>query len=282
MRERTRSSARSRVAARQSMANADMADAGVIAAITSSALMVSCAAVANLLDRYPSLVEFADFSQAARQSTTRDVPDSFAMQRLGGPTEWADPVRLAIRPPASLNADDLARAQPPSTPPSPVFALDTDYDVSTPLALDAHEVSFDETGRLLLHAPASGMGGSQSHDVATEAHTDQGLGERMRQLGQRLVADWQASPQQQSDVALFVAADDETLSWALNRTSPNHGALAYADDQVELGELAVGVSMSLGEARVAAAYVEREYQSPLRGANGGEESFAGLTLTYRN
>src|SRR5690606_1073553 len=153
--------------------------------------------VANLLDRYPSLVEFADFSEAARQSTTRNAPDSFVMQRLEGPTQRAEPVRLAIIPPTSLTADDLARAQPPSTTPSHEFALDTDYDVSTSLALDAHQVSFDETGRLLLHAPASGMGGSQARDVAAEAHTDQGLRERIRQLGHRLVADWQAPAQHQ-------------------------------------------------------------------------------------
>ncbi len=284
MHKRTNGSARSRAAARDPITNAHLADAGIMAAITSSALMVSCAAVANLLDHYPSLV---DFAAPAHQSRVGDAPASFVVQRFEGPAQQAEPVRLAIPAAgANLGARDLAHLAAPSIAGANVVALDTDYDLSSPLALDAHEVSFDETGRLMLHAPASARDLRQSDISAPEARTEaprtEGLRERLHDLGQTLVADWQAPPRQQSDVAIFFAADDETLSWALNRTSPNHGALAHADDQVELGERAVGVSMSLGEARVAAAYVEREYKAPFRGANGVDESFAGLTLTYRN
>jgi hypothetical protein len=287
MHERTNGSARSIAQVRESITNANLADAGVMAAIASSALMVSCAAVANLLDRYPNLVDLADFAAPADQASTRNAPAFFALQPLEGFAERAEPVRLAIPPvAANLGASDVAHLAAPSPAGANTLALDTDYDLSAPLALNADAVSFDESGRLMLHAPASAMDRRQSNESAAEdhsgAHTNEGLRERLHDFGQTLVADWQAPPRQQSDVALFVAADDETLSWALNRTSPNHGALAYADDQVELGERAVGVSMSLGEARVAAAYVEREYKAPFRGARGAEESFAGLTLTYRN
>jgi hypothetical protein len=292
MPERTNGSARSRATGRETITNAHLADAGVMAAITSSALLVSCAAVANLLDHYPGLVDLADFAAPAHQSSARDAnardtPASFAVLRLEGPAQRAEPVRLAI-PPISSNvgARDLAHLAAPSPALANVLGLDTNYDLSAPLALDAHAVSFDETGRLVLHAPAAARNMRQANTSASEARTEapshEGLRERLHDFGQTLVADWQAPPRHQSDVALFVAADDETLSWALNRTSPNHGALAYADDQVELGERAVGVSMSLGEARVAAAYVEREYKAPFHGARGAEESFAGLTLTYRN
>ncbi|UPT62245.1 MAG: hypothetical protein M0D54_18035 [Hyphomonadaceae bacterium JAD_PAG50586_4] len=262
-----------------------------MAAITTSALMVSCAAVANLLDHYPDLVDLADFGAPAHQSSThdanaRDTPASFAVLRLEGPAQRAEPVRLAIPPAgANLPAPDLAHLVTPSAAGANVLGLDTNYDLSTPLALDAHAVSFDEAGRLMLHTPASATQQRQSNGGGTDAsdaQTNAGLRERLQDFGHTLVSDWQAPPRQQSDVALFVAADDETLSWALNRTSPNHGALAYADDQVELGERAVGVSISLGETRFAAAYVEREYKAPFRGARGAEESFAGLTLTYRN
>jgi hypothetical protein len=287
MHERTNGSARSRAAARDPITNAHLADAGVMAAITSSALMVSCAAVANLLDQYPGLVDLADVAAPTHQSGARDAPASFAVLRFEGPAPRAEPVRLAIPPArAHLGARDLAHLAAPSSVRANVAALDTDYDLSTPLALDAHEISFDETGHLVLHPPAS-AGDLRPSDISASepphaAPTPEGWRERLHDLGQTLVADWQAPPQQQSDIAVFLAAEDETLSWAINRASPNHGALAYADDQVELGERAVGVSMSLGEARVAAAYVEREYKAPFRGARGAEESFAGLTLTYRN
>lgn len=287
MHERTNGSARSRTAARDPIANAHLADAGVMAAITSSALMVSCAAVANLLDQYPGLVDLADFAAPAHQSRVRDVPASFVVHRFEGPAERAEPVRLAIPPArATPGARDLAHLAAPSSARANVAALDTDYDLSTPMALDAHEISFDETGHLVLHPPASAGEQRQSDISASEARaeapTNEGWRARLHDLGQTLVADWQAPSQQQSDIAVFLAAENETLSWAINRASPNHGALAYAEDQVELGERAVGVSMSMGEARVAAAYVEREYKAPFRGATGVEESFAGLTLTYRN
>ncbi|WP_135211594.1 hypothetical protein [Vitreimonas flagellata] len=292
MGDRTNGPARARTATREFMTRANMADAGMMAVMTSSALMMSCAALAKLLDQNPNLIDLVDFGGTAHQSMARDTdarnaPASFAIERLEGPAEQAQPVRLAI-PPASPNlvARDLAHLAPSVPASVNVAALDTNYDVSEPMALDAYAVSFDETGRLILHAPRPASDRPPSNNSAAEARSDlqtnEGLRDRLHEIGQIFVADLRVSPSHQSDVAVFVAADDETLSWALNRTNPNHGTLAYADDQVELGDLAIGVSMSMGEARVAAAYVEREYIAPFRGANGVDESFAGLTLTYRN
>lgn len=251
------------------------ADAGFKAVVSCSALVVSCASVASVFESWLA----APIGAAVYEKNNNAI---FSSGVIPFDTVEVSPAILATPEPprATLAIPPAARVVAVS---QNALALAADADLLAAQPLEAAKVSFDESGRLLLHASDTGFADIASQpDASPDTPIATGASERLRALADNLVADWQAPQRQQQDIALFVASEDEALSWSLNRASPNHGALAYNGEQVELGELAVGVSMSVGDARVAAAYVEREYSAPFRGADSLDENFAGLTLTYRN
>lgn len=91
------------------------------------------------------------------------------------------------------------------------------------------------------------------------------------------VPDWRAPAQR--DISLFVAADDEAVSWSLSDSSPNHGRLAYQGERVEVGDMSAGVSMAVEDMQVSLAYVSRDAPSAL--GYSEREDYAGLVWTYR-
>jgi len=200
------------------------------------------------------------------------------------------PVALVIPPETAAIplASASAPHEPAALPPLPAaHATDDavlDLGATDALAPDLTVVSFSDPfqdlqsqSALVEFASAEAFG-----EAPLPGQAPAGEATGLRALAEGFVADWQAPEQAAPEVALFVAADDEALSWSLSQSGPNHGAVAYRDDQVELGRLAVGVSMSVGDIQLSAAYIEREINSHLIGANGVDESYAGLTFTYQN
>ncbi|KAF0181828.1 MAG: hypothetical protein FD124_1622 [Alphaproteobacteria bacterium] len=99
----------------------------------------------------------------------------------------------------------------------------------------------------------------------------------LRARAEAWVPDWRAPAQR--DLALFVAADDEALSWSFSDSSPNQGRLAYQGDRVEVGEMSAGVSLAVRDMQLALAYVSREEPSQL--GYTAREDYAGMVWTYK-
>lgn len=257
------------------------ADAGFKAAMSVSALIASCAALAYVApNRSPERGPVQPLSPSAEDDAHLNRTHAVAFGETDiSTTILASPSLEHL--PRAVAPIPRARATQQEPPAKEPLGIDPHFAPLEHQALAGAKVSFDERGRLVLEASGAEAAWSGVEPARASTAPPQAP-EPLRQMAEALVSDWQAPRGRENDIALFVASEDETLSWSLNASSPNHGALAYADDQVELGEIAIGVAMSLGDARLAAAYVEREYHAPLRGADGGEESFAGLTLTYRN
>lgn len=103
-------------------------------------------------------------------------------------------------------------------------------------------------------------------------------------LADTLGADYQAADISTRDISLFLAADDEAISWSLTQASPNYGQVAYEDERVDVGNLAVGVALNLENARIAAAYVEREVDTRMNarfGEASREQNFVGAIVTLK-
>ncbi|MBT9445597.1 MAG: hypothetical protein IV086_07870 [Hyphomonadaceae bacterium] len=99
----------------------------------------------------------------------------------------------------------------------------------------------------------------------------------LRSRAEAWVPDWRAPAGR--DLALFVAADDEALSWSFSDSSPNQGRLAYQSDRVEVGQMSAGVSLAVRDMQLALAYVSREEPSQL--GYTAREDYAGMVWTFK-
>jgi hypothetical protein len=83
---------------------------------------------------------------------------------------------------------------------------------------------------------------------------------------------------------LFVASDNEALTWQPGQRSEfgGSGPSFVLQDQVEVGDMSIGVTYENNGVQASLAYVERE-ESVTIGSQGfsQDESFAGVTLTMR-
>ena len=104
--------------------------------------------------------------------------------------------------------------------------------------------------------------------------------DQLRDAAANFVREWQPPEASSAEISLFVASDDTALAWSLSESSVNHGAISYQEDRVEVGDLAVGISMSVDSAQVALAYVERDFSTPYFGSH--EDNFAGVVFTLEH
>lgn len=120
---------------------------------------------------------------------------------------------------------------------------------------------------------AGGLGGWNSYTLqAPRVRTS-----AWRSRAEGFVPDWQTPIVR--DLSLFVANDDEALSWSFSRASPNYGRVSYQEERVELGKLAAGLALAVDDMQLALAYVEREQPSML--GYTAREDYAGLIWTFR-
>jgi hypothetical protein len=188
-----------------------------------------------------------------------------------------------------------------------VFVPETDWDVSaTPVVFNvpasmlqplaplapapmpavdpaiASEVSFrDDALRLTLPNLFARAEQEPTLDSGARAHAPASMSDRLDEMAADLT--YEAPKADSHDVAVFVAADDEAVSWTLNQSSPNYGNVAYEEDRVEVGDLSAGVALTTDDMRIAAAYVERDMDMRLgRGFENHDQRYAGVIVTFKN
>lgn len=85
-------------------------------------------------------------------------------------------------------------------------------------------------------------------------------------------------------VYLFVASDDEALTWHAGSRNEFGGrdASLSLEDRVEVGDLSAGVTIERNGVQASIAYVEREESTQVGQQHfSQDESFAGVTVTMR-
>lgn len=108
-----------------------------------------------------------------------------------------------------------------------------------------------------------------------------GRGSEVR-IGRGLVA--QDSDQQGSSTYMFVASDNEALTWQPGQRSEfgSQGPSLQLQDRVQVGDMSVGVTYERNGVQASLAYVEREEATTVGTQTFNQnESFTGLTVTMR-
>lgn len=88
-----------------------------------------------------------------------------------------------------------------------------------------------------------------------------------------------------SSVYMFVASDDEALTWQPGSRSEfgGRGPSLTMQDQVQVGDLSAGVTYESNGVQASLAYVQREESTRVgQQSFTQEEEFAGVTITMRN
>jgi hypothetical protein len=99
-----------------------------------------------------------------------------------------------------------------------------------------------------------------------------------------LVQQDSADPNAAPSVYMFVASDDEALTWRPGQRTElggQRGGFAL-QDRVEVGDVSAGVTYERGNVQASIAYVEREVSAQVgRDSYSKDESFTGVTVTMR-
>ena len=124
-------------------------------------------------------------------------------------------------------------------------------------------VGFNETGEI------------ESHSRGSELRLGRGLGNLRRT---------QSGNWNDRRVYVFIAADDEALTWAPTTRNAfgGTGARVALQDRVEIGDMQLGVTYEAGPLQASLAYVERDVSTRAgRRTLSHDENFVGFTLTLR-
>ncbi|GEM_PF-1940194 len=110
-----------------------------------------------------------------------------------------------------------------------------------------------------------------------------GRGSEVR-IGRGLVQEDNTNNQRGSSTYMFVASDNEALTWQPGQRSEfgSQGSSLQLQDRVEVGDMSVGVTYERDGVQASLAYVEREESTTIgRETFNQNESFTGLTVTMR-
>lgn len=129
-----------------------------------------------------------------------------------------------------------------------------------------------------------GVGFAQRAAIGSAADGDinrQGSGSEVR-VGRGLVQEREG--QRAASTYVFVASDDEALTWQPGQRSEfgGRGSSFSLEDRVEVGDMAVGVTYERNGIQASLAYVEREEQTTIGTQSfNQDQSFTGVTVTMR-
>lgn len=110
-----------------------------------------------------------------------------------------------------------------------------------------------------------------------------GRGSEVR-IGRGLVQQDNEQNQAGSSTYMFVASDNEALTWQPGQRSEfgGQGPALQLQDRVTVGDMAVGVTYERNGVQASLAYVEREESTTVGTETfSQDESFTGLTVTMR-
>ena len=250
-------------------------DAGASRTLTiglNSTLGVAAAILA--LGAGASIARNLDASPAAEQ-TAASVPDSVA-KKFPAPPEASRTIApghhastaIKIAAPRKPVAAEIATVAPDEAPSveAPVVAP------PEPLQLMLARTNVPQDR---LQFGATSVWGRGQHVVARSG----GVKSALRSAASGLVDNWSAPEGSDHEVSLFVSTDDEALSWSLSHGSRNYGGVTYQKDRVDIGNAAAGLAVSIGDAQVAAAYVQRDVGSNF---GGHSQDYGGIILTLRH
>jgi hypothetical protein len=104
-------------------------------------------------------------------------------------------------------------------------------------------------------------------------------------IGRGLVREDDGENREGSSIYMFVADDDEALTWAPgsqgNSVSGRSGGLAL-QERVDVGDMSAGVTYERNGVQASLAYVERSVTTQVgRESFSQDESFTGVTVTMR-
>jgi hypothetical protein len=202
------------------------------------------------------------------------VGASFALaQNAGSQVDFTDPV-AAIREgaDAALNLsvrDDAAQRFAPNDATAP----DSERRrLELELAAGGGDSPLDVS-----IAQRATLGADANGDVARR-----GSGSELR-VGRGLVRE-RGENDTEPSVYMFVASDDEALTWRPGARSEfgGRGSSFGLQDRVEVGDVSAGVTYEQNGVQASLAYVEREESTRVGTQNfSQDESFTGVTVTVR-
>ncbi len=195
-------------------------------------------------------------------------------------------------PPAPVNFEDpAARLAGASAP-----IVDVSVRDSNPRFAPIATPSPDGEPRRRLELEVAAGGGDSPLDISVSQRASlgadengnisrRGSGSEVR-VGRGLVSDSEGARTQNggSAVYAFVASDDEALTWQPGSRSDfgGQGSSLSMQEQVEIGDMAAGVTYERNGVQASLAYVEREESTRVGGRHFSQDtSFTGVTVTMR-
>jgi hypothetical protein len=191
--------------------------------------------------------------------------------------------------PGQVDFTDPAAAL--SQPEAPIVAMDVRDELRPRFAAPALADNGEAPRRLELELSAGGGNSpidvsiAQRATLGADGNGDldrSGRGSEVR-IGQGLV-DRGGNRENNRSVYMFVASDDEALTWqpgTRNEFGGSSGGVSL-QDRVEIGDMSAGVTYEQNGVQASLAYVEREESTRVGRQNFNQDtSFTGVTVTMR-
>lgn len=192
-------------------------------------------------------------------------------------------------PPAPVSFEDPLAAL---TAPPPSIDVSLRDEIRPRFANPAETANGERPRRLELEVAAGGADSPVDVSVAQRASVGsnengdidrRGSGSELR-VGRGLVRDNRAGEDTRTSVYMFVASDNEALTWQPGSRNEfgGAGAALSLEDRVDVGDLSAGVTYERNGVQASLAYVEREESTRVGNQSfSQDQSFTGVTVTMR-
>jgi hypothetical protein len=213
------------------------------------------------------IVALLGASIAAAQEAPSSVTDQTAAAEAGE-VDFIDPQTVLRRSTVSVRSDVAQRFGP------------TTATTETPQGPRRVELEFAASdGELdVSFAQRASLGAGPDGEIDRA-----GRGSEVR-IGRGLVQQDNNQNQPGSSTYVFVASDNEALTWQPGQRSEfgGQGPSLQLQDRVQVGDMSVGVTYERDGVQASLAYVEREEATTVGTQTfNQDESFTGLTVTMR-
>ncbi|MCX7357547.1 MAG: hypothetical protein NT015_05315 [Alphaproteobacteria bacterium] len=206
-------------------------------------------------------------SVAAAQEAPASAPNQHAATEAGQ-VDFTDTQTVLRRSNVSVRSDVAQRFGP---------ATETQETTQGPRRVEVEFAAGD--GDLdVSFAQRASLGAGSDGDINRA-----GRGSEVR-IGRGLVGRDENQNPQSTSTYMFVASDNEALTWQPGQRSElgSQGPSLQLQDRVQVGDMSVGVTYERNGVQASLAYVEREEATTVGTQTFNQnESFTGLTVTMR-